>query len=517
MSDDAGKRASALERATGRALAGGPQRHHEKAREQGKLPVRERIALLLDDGSFAEEALLANWREDGLGADGVVTGVGEIDGRPVALMANDPTVKAGSWGPKTVEKILRIQERALSLGVPIVYLVDSAGARITDQVQMFPGRRGAGRIFHNQVKLSGLVPQVCVLFGPSAAGGAYIPAFCDVVIMRDGNASMYLGSPRMAQMVIGEHVTLEQMGGAKMHTGVSGVAHQLVESDEEGIAVGRRYLSYLPSSWRGAPERTEPAQPAPPIDGKTIAELIPADENKPFDIKALIGAIVDDGSLLEIHPRWAKELVVGFARLDGQSIGIVANQPKFKGGVLFGDSADKAARFIWCCNAFNVPLLFLADVPGFMIGTQVEREGIIRHGAKMISAVSEATVPKISVVVRKAYGAGLYAMAGPAFEPDCCLALPSASIAVMGPQAAINAVYFNQLQAIDDLDERARRTEELRGQYAEDIDILHLASELVIDAVIEPEELRGELIRRFAHAASKQRTWPAKHNPVTPV
>ncbi len=506
---------SDLRGATERALAGGPQRHREKAREQGKLAVRERIALLLDAGSFAEEALLANWQEDGLGADGVVTGVGEIDGRPVALMANDPTVKAGSWGPKTVEKILRIQERALSLSVPMVYLVDSAGARITEQVQMFPGRRGAGRIFHNQVKLSGVVPQVCVLFGPSAAGGAYIPAFCDIVIMRDGNASMYLGSPRMAEMVIGERVTLEQMGGAKMHTGVSGCAHQLVKSDEEGIETARRYLSYLPGNWEQSPPRAAPAPAS--VEGSSINELIPADENKPFDIKALIGALVDDGSLLEIHPRWAKELVVGFARLHGESIGIVANQPKFKGGVLFGDSADKAARFIWCCNAFNVPLLFLADVPGFMIGTQVEREGIIRHGAKMISAVSEATVPKISVVVRKAYGAGLYAMAGPAFEPDCCLALPSASIAVMGPQAAINAVYFNQLQAIDDPELRARRTEELRTEYAEDIDILHLASELVIDAVIEPDELRGELIRRFAHASSKQRTWPAKHNPVTPV
>jgi methylmalonyl-CoA decarboxylase subunit alpha len=507
---------SDLSGATARALAGGPERHREKAREQGKLAVRARIALLLDDGSFSEEGLLANWLQDGLGADGVVTGVGTIDGRAVALMANDPTVKAGSWGPKTVEKILRTQDRALSLQIPIVYLVDSAGARITEQVQMFPGRRGAGRIFHNQVKLSGVVPQVCVLFGPSAAGGAYIPAFCDVVIMREGNASMYLGSPRMAEMVIGEKVTLEEMGGAKMHTGVSGVGHQLVASDEDGIASAKRYLSYLPGSWQDSPPASMPAEPAT-SSSTAIAQLIPADENKPFDIKALIDAIVDAESFMEIHPRWAKELVVGFARLDGRSIGIVANQPKFKGGVLFGDSADKAARFIWCCNAFNVPLLFLADVPGFMIGTRVEREGIIRHGAKMISAVSEATVPKISVIVRKAYGAGLYAMAGPAFEPDCCLALPTASIAVMGPQAAINAVYFNQLQAIDDDDERARRTDELRREYAEDIDILHLASELVIDAVIEPHDLRAELARRFEHAATKQRSWPAKHNPVTPV
>jgi methylmalonyl-CoA decarboxylase subunit alpha len=504
---------SALDDAAARALSGGPERHRSKALEQGKLPVRERVALLLDAGSFSEEALLANWQEDGLGADGVVTGVGTIEGRPVALMANDPTVKAGSWGPKTVEKILRIQERAAALEVPMVYLVDSAGARITEQVQMFPGRRGAGRIFHNQVKLSGVVPQVCVLFGPSAAGGAYIPAFCDIVIMRDGNASMYLGSPRMAEMVIGEKVTLEEMGGARMHTGVSGCGHQLVKSDEEGIAVARRYLSFLPGNWRGEPPAAGPAAPA----AGEIGELIPADENKPFDIKALIDGLIDAGSFLEIHPRWAKELVVGFARLDGQAVGIVANQPKHKGGVLFSDSADKAARFIWNCNAFNVPLLFLADVPGFMIGTQVERDGIIRHGAKMISAVSEATVPKISVVVRKAYGAGLYAMAGPAFEPDCCIALPSASIAVMGPQAAINAVYYNQLQAIEDDAERAAETERLRAEYAADIDILHLASEMVIDAVVAPELLREELIRRFEHARSKQRAWPRKHNAVTPV
>jgi acetyl-CoA carboxylase carboxyltransferase component len=302
-----------------------------------------------------------------------------------------------------------------------------------------------------------------------------------------------------------------------------------VKSDAEGIALAQRYLSYFPSSWeaesplsgRAVGEGLNGAHaskdevPAPATT--SIDELIPADENKPFDMKQLIAGLVDGESFLEIHPRWAKELIVGYARLDGVAIGIVANQPKHKGGVLFGDSADKAARFIWTCNAFNVPLLFLADVPGFMIGTQVERQGIIRHGAKMISAVSEATVPKISVVVRKAYGAGLYAMAGPAFEPDCCIALPSASIAVMGPQAAINAVYYNQLQAIDDDAERAAKTEQLREEYAADIDILHLASELVIDAVIEPEDLRGELIRRFAHAQSKRRDWPEKRNPVTPV
>jgi acetyl-CoA carboxylase carboxyltransferase component len=503
-----------LQDAIERARAGGPERHREKSLEQGKMPVRERVARLLDDGSFVEEALLANWEQDGLGADGVVTGLGTMGGRPVAVMANDPTVKAGSWGPKTVEKIIRIQERALSLRIPMVYLVDSAGARITEQVQMFPGRRGAGRIFFTEVKMSGVVPQLCVLFGPSAAGGAYIPAFCDVVIMRDGNASMYLGSPRMAEMVIGEKVTLEEMGGARMHTSQSGCGHMLVASDEEGVDLAKRYLSYFPSNWE---EEPPPSAPAPPSSDVAIRDLIPPDENKAFDIKALIAALVDGESFLEVHPRWAKELVVGYARLEGRVIGIVANQPKVRGGVLFVDSADKAARFIQTCNAFNIPLLFLADVPGFMIGTAVEKQGIIRHGAKMISAVSEATVPKLSVIVRKAYGAGLYAMAGPAFEPDACIALPTASIAVMGPQAAINAVYYNQLQAIADEQARAARTEELRREYAQDIDILHLASELVVDAVVQPEDLRAELVRRFALAAGKAREWPAKRNPVTPA
>jgi methylmalonyl-CoA decarboxylase subunit alpha len=503
-----------LQTALAGSSAGGPERHREKAAEQGKLPVRERVARLLDPGSFTEDGLLAGAETPGLGAEGVVTGLGTVGGRPVAVMANDPTVKAGSWAPRTVEKILRIQERALSLRVPLIYLVDSAGARIDQQVQMFPGRRGAGRIFYNQVRLSGVVPQICVLFGPSAAGGAYIPAFCDIVVMRDGNASMYLGSPRMAEMVIGEKVTLEEMGGARMHTSKSGCGHVLVASDEEGIDFTRRYLAMFPGS---CDEPPPPAPPAEPAVAEPIGELIPADENKPFDMRALLERLVDAGSLLEIHARWAKELIVAYARLDGQVIGIVANQPKVKGGVLFVDSSDKAARFIQTCNAFNIPLLFLADVPGFMIGTQVEREGIIRHGAKMISAVSEATVPKLSVIVRKAYGAGLYAMAGPAFEPDGCLALPTASIAVMGPQAAVNAVYYNQLQAIDDPEARATRTAELREEYAADIDILHLAAELVIDAVIEPEDLRSELVRRFALAASRRRDWPAKHTPITPV
>src|SRR5204863_6592831 len=354
-------------------------------------------------------------------------------------------------------------EKALASRIPMVYLVDSAGARITEQTRMFPGRRHAGRIFFNEVKMSGVVPQVCVLFGPSAAGGAYIPAFCDVVIMRDGNASMYLGSPRMAEMVIGEKVSLEEMGGAKMHTGVSGVGHFLVRSDEEGVDLAKQYLSYFPTNWREQPPVAPPADPA---SDAPLREIVPEDENKPFDMRDFVDALVDAESFLEVHKRWAKEILTGYARLDGRVVGIVANQPKQRGGVQFVDSSDKAARFIWTCNAFNVPLLFLADVPGFMIGSKVERQGIIRSGAKMISAVSQATVPKISVVVRKCYGAGLYAMAGPAFEPDCCLALPTAQIAVMGPEAAIDAVFYNQIQQIEDAAERAAFVEAKRCEYS---------------------------------------------------
>ena len=497
-----------------RALEGNSARSADRLASQKKLAVRARLALLVDPGSLVEDGLLANTDAPDLPADGVVTGTARVLGRSVCVVANDPTVKAGSWGARTVEKIVRTTEHALRHELPIFWLVDSAGARITDQVEMFPGRRGAGRIFYNQVRLSGVVPQICVLFGPSAAGGAYIPAFCDLVIMREGNASMYLGSPRMAEMVIGEKVTLEEMGGARMHTSKSGVGHALVATDEEGIDFARRYLERMPTNFEDAPPAALAVAPA---SATPIAELVPLDENKPFDMHDVLEALLDADSFLEIHARWAKELIVGYGRLDGGVVGVVANQPKVKGGVLFTDSSDKAARFIQTCNAFNVALLFLADVPGFMIGTQVERDGIIRHGAKMISAVSEATVPKISVIVRKAYGAGLYAMAGPAFDPDCCIALPGASIAVMGPQAAVNAVYYNQLQAIEDDGARAARTEELREQYARDIDVLRLASELVLDAVVAPEQLRAELVRRFAHAAGKQRQWPAKRNPVTPV
>ncbi|HEX6967779.1 MAG TPA: acyl-CoA carboxylase subunit beta, partial [Micromonosporaceae bacterium] len=471
---------AALEQLRKRIRAGGAEKYHAANAAKGKLFARERIALLVDEGSFVEDGLFANARADNLPADGVVTGTATIDGRQVCLMANDSTVKAGSWGARTVEKIIRIIERAYTTGVPMVYLVDSAGARITDQVELFPGRRGAGKIFWSQVRASGSIPQVCALFGPSAAGGAYIPAFGDVVAMVDGNASMYLGSDRMVEMVTGEKTTLEAMGGARVHCAESGVGHFLCKSEAEALGVVKRYLSYLPDNWTLRPP-SAPAVDAPAnVD---LGALVPENERQAFDMRRFVKGLLDADSFFEIQALWAKELTIGFGRLGGEVVGVVANNSMFKGGVLFVDSADKAARFVQLCDAFNVPLLFLADVPGFMVGAAVERAGIIRHGAKLISAVAEATVPKICVVVRKAYGAGLYAMAGPGFRPDATIALPTAKIAVMGAEAAVNAVYANKIAAIADEDERAAFVTARRQEYERDIDIVRLASELVVDTI----------------------------------
>lgn len=492
---------------------GGHPKYHQSNAKKGKMFARERINLLLDPDSFVEDGLYANNMAGDLPADGVVTGIGKMHGRTVCVMANDSTIKAGSWGWRTVEKIIRIQETAIDMMVPMIYLVDSAGARITDQIEMFPGRRGAGRIFINEVKMSGMVPQICLLFGPSAAGGAYIPAFCDVVFMVEGNASMYLGSPRMAEMVIFEKVTLEEMGGARMHCSVSGCGDLLAATEEEAISACRKYFTYLPQNYTG---KTPVIEATPPQPGRNIDDIVPLNENQPFDMFDVIYRLIDEGSWFEIKKLFAPELITGLARIGGRTVGILANQPYVKGGVLFVDSADKAARFMTLCNAFNIPLLFLMDVPGFMIGKGVERQGIIRHGAKMLSAMCQATVPKISVVIRKAYGAGLYAMCGPAFEPDCCMALPNAQIAVMGPEAAVNAVYENKIMALPP-DQRPDFVEQKRLEYKKDIDIYRLASELVVDHIISGNDLREELIKRFELYSSKDQPFTRRKNPVYPV
>ncbi len=499
----------AVARAKADALRG-----NDASKWPGNMPVRQRVQLLLDPDSWAEDGLLAGAGQDGLPAEGVLTGVGMIEGRPVAVIAHDFTVKAGSWGALTCEKQVRILERADRDLLPVYYLVDSAGGRLTDQLGFFPGHRGAARIFHLQVRLSGRVPQICCVMGPSAAGAAYMPAFTDWVGMVDGNASMYLASPRVVQKVTGEVTTLEEMGGAQMHASISGCADEVFDEDWQVIAAARLLLSYLPDNWEQRPivhKAVEPQFASWP-DG-----LIPDDANVAYDVLDVILRLVDGGSFFEIKARWAQELVTGLGRLDGATIGIVANQPAVRAGAIFVDSADKAARFISWCDAFNIPLVFLQDVPGFMVGVAVEPQGIIRHGAKMIAAMASAAVPRFTVTLRKAYAAGFYAMCSPGFEPRATLALPTASIGTMSAEASVNAVYVNKIAAIEDPDERAAFVAAHTAEQAADFTLLRMGSELVADAVVQPEDLRAELRRRLACTDSWQRPQIGRHHVVSPV
>jgi len=497
-----------------RIQKGGAEKYHTRNAEQHKLFARERLKLLLDDGKIEfEDGMFAECQNPELPADAVITGVGRIHGRPVAFSASDSTVKAGAAGEKSVQKNLRIQDMAQQMRIPMVYLIDSAGARITDQVRLFPGRNHGGRTFYNQIKMSGVVPQVALMFGPSPAGAAYTPAFADIAIMVEGNASVFLGSPRMAEMVTHEMVTLEEMGGARMHCTISGLGDYLAENEEDAIRFARDYFRYMPQNYLSKPEDAEPLAPA---SERPLRDIVPDAQNKTFNMYDFIASLVDGGSFLEIKKLFAPELITGFARLHGRVLGIVANQPRVKGGVIFTDSSDKGTRFVNTCNAFNIPLLFLADVSGFMIGSAVERAGIIRHGAKFIAAVSQAVVPKISVVVRKCYGAGLYAMAGPAFGTDAVIALPTAQIAVMGPEAAINAVFANQIAELPE-EQREPFRKMMEARYAEDIDIFRLASELIVDTITPFEALRAELIARYSIYSTKDVPFSECRNPIYPV
>jgi acetyl-CoA carboxylase carboxyltransferase component len=495
------------------ARLGGSEKQRKKQLAAGKMLVRDRLESLFDDGWSFEDGLLARF-DEGLPGDAVVTCVGAVDGREVVVIANDYTVKAGTWGKRTFEKIVHAQELADRVRAPLVYLFDSAGARIDEQFESYAGRRAWGNIFYNQVQFSGRVPQVCALFGPSPAGSAYVPALCDLTIMVRGHATAYLGSPRLAQMVTGEDVTLEEMGGAEMHCRVSGLGDVLVDDDEEALAAVRVWLSYLPQHWEEEP----PVAPAaPPAEGRTVREIVPERESEVFDMIELIDALVDEDSFFHYKELFAPELVTGFARLEGRPIGIVANQPTHLGGVLFPDSSDKAARFIWICNAFNIPLLFLVDIAGYMIGSAVERQGIIRHGAKMLYAVADSRVPRITVLVRKAYGGGYLAMSGAPMQPDAVIALPTAKPALMGSDAAVNAVHFNRINAIEDPQERAAFIAEKEEEYAAGIDVFKIANENAVEAVVPADELRQELARRLDLYRRRPRVGPARRTGVTPV
>ncbi len=434
---------------------GGPDRV-ARQRSMGKLPVRERLDLLLDPGSFVEFGMLADSMDPALeargylAADGVVTGIGTIDGRRVAICAYDFTVMAGSMGTVGEGKTARMRELAIRQRMPVVWLLDSAGARIHSATgSSFAGQ---GALFREQVAMSGVVPQVAAMLGHCAAGTAYMPALTDFVPMVKGTSSMALGGRHLVRAATGEEVTEEEMGGSEVHTKVSGVADLEVASDEECLAVVRQYLSFFPSHNQEKPPIKETSDP---VDrrAESLYKIVPTAPRRAYDMVKVIHEIVDDGEFFPIKPAWARNIVTGLARVGGQPVGIVASQPMVLGGALDVNAADKAARFVWLCDAFGVPLVFLHDVPGFIVGSAVEKQGIIRHGAKMLFAISEATVPKVSIVLRKSYGAGYFVMNGTAYEADYIAIWPTAEIAVMGPDGMVK---ITQNKVLDQLEGKER-------------------------------------------------------------
>ncbi|MGQ3412160.1 acyl-CoA carboxylase subunit beta [Natrinema sp. LN54] len=505
-------------------LEGGPEKYRDQLAEEGKLFVRDRLELWFsgadselrfEDGKFAAfddwHSSGANTDEDTddrLPADGLITAAATFEGRDVHVMANDYTVKRGSMAAKGVEKFLRMQQRALKTGNPVFYLMDSSGGRIDQQTGFFANREGIGKYYYNHSMLSGRVPQICVLYGPSIAGAAYTPVFADFTIMVEGMSAMAIASPRMVQMVTGEDIDLQELGGPQVHMRESGSADLIADDEEHARELVAQLITYLPDNADETPPNREPTAPAKSPDG--IDAIVPQQPNRGYDMTDVIDRIVDAGSYFELRPDYGPEIVTVYARIDGRPVGIVANQPAHRAGAIFPDAAEKAAEFIWKSDAFNIPLLYLCDTPGFMAGSQVEKDGILEQGKRMIYATSSATVPKQTVVVRKAYGAGIYAMGGPAYDPESVIGLPSGEIAIMGPEAAINAVYARKLAEIDDPDERERLEKELREEYREDIDIHRMASEVVIDEIVPPSALREELAARFDFYADIEKSLPDK-------
>jgi acetyl-CoA carboxylase carboxyltransferase component len=501
-----------------RAKLGGGEERIAQQHERDKLTARERLALLIDDGTFTEIGIhgrphfsqrAMEGRE--APADGVITGYGKVDGRLVAVAAYDFTVMAGSMGMTGEMKVARLRELALGKRIPIIWLLDSAGARIQEAAgSLFAG---SGHLFREEVVMSGVVPQIAALMGPCAAGTAYIPGLADFVPMVKGRGSMALAGPHLTKAVTGEDVTQEELGGSRIHTRVSGVADLEVESDEACIRAIKDYLSYFPQNCEEPPPRREPSDPVERMD-EDLLDILPDSPRRPYDMYELIRSIVDDGEWFDLKPRWARTIITCLARMGGRPLGIVANQPKHLGGILENDSSDKAARFVNLCDAYGIPLLFLMDVPGFMVGTKVEQAGIIRHGAKMLYAVSRATVPKVTVVIRKAYGAGYYVMCGKAYEPDLIVAWPSAEISVMGPEGAVNIIFRKQIEAAEEPD--AARAEMIEG-IRRTIDPYVAAGNALIDDIIDPRETRPTVIRALEMAETKRVSRPRKRHGVMPV
>lgn len=492
----------------------------------GKLTARERINLLFDKGTFVEIGILGHHQSahpDMQGrstpADGCVTGYGKIEGRMVVCAAYDFTVMAGSIGYVQERKVGRLREIALCDRIPMVWLLDSAGARI----QELAGSQFAesGKLFYDQVRMSGVVPQVAAMMGPCAAGTAYIPALADFVPMVKGTSSMALAGPPLVKAVIGEEISMEDLGGSKIHCEVSGVGDLEAADDRECIKVIREYLGYFPQNCDEKPPRRmagsagdEFEEEADDHVDESILGVLPESAKRPYDMHEVVKRLVDHGRFLEIKPAFARNIIIGLGRFCGDAMGIVANQPLVMGGVLDVDSADKAARFIHLCDAFNIPLLFLQDVPGFMVGSKVERQGIIRHGAKMLFAVSQASVPKLTVVVRKAYGAGYYVMCGKGYEPDGIVAWPTAEISLMGAEGAVNIIFRKEIEASKD-SEKTRR--ELVDRYQNEISLEKAAAGAYIDDIIDPRETKRWIVKTLDLARNKQVEWPRKKHGVAPV
>lgn len=506
-----------------------------KQRAQGKLTVRERLDLLFDRDSFHEIGILGTYQSDDPAmkgkptpADGVVTGFGLVNGRKILVIAYDFTVIAGTIGEVGERKAERIREFALKERLPLIWLLDSAGARI----QEIASSRFAstGKLFFDQVTMSGVVPQVAALMGPCAAGTAYVAALADFVPMVKGTSSMALAGPPLVKAVIGEEISAEDLGGSHVHCAVSGVGDLEVKDDRECLEVIKKYLSYFPSHGGEKPPRIDTPSKDEQSDrlarllsgdsmsvdrlDDSILEIVPESSKKFYDMRQIIKKIVDGGDTLEIKPQFGQGLITALARIGGYSIGIVASQPAYRGGVIDVDESDKAARFINLCDAFNIPLLYLQDVPGFMVGSEVEKKGIIRHGAKMLFATARASVPKITVIIRKAYGAGYYVMCGKAYGPDLIVAWPTAEISLMGAEGAVNIIFRKEIQKAEDPEKK--RTE-LVDVYREKIALEMAAGGAYIDDVIDPRDTRKVILQTLKMTENKKVLQPGKKHGVEPV
>ena len=515
--DDAGAvdtdREDRLREEVAAILEGGPERGHERVTDLGKLFVRDRLDLIFDEIAY-EDGTFARHDGEDLAADGLLTGVGYIDGRRVFFSANDYTVKAGSLGQMGVEKEIRLAERAAEAGAPILRLIDSTGARLDaderGEGSTHMGRYRGGRMFFNQCIHSGQVPQIGVLYGPDIAGSAYTPVFCDFLVMVEDISGMAIASPRIVNAMIGEDVDMQELGGPEVHATESGSADLVVPDEAAAADAVRDLLSYLPQNHAADLPASEPAPPQ--ANPKGLDAVIPDEPNAAYDVHDVLARLADRDSFFELKPRFGPEVVTGFAHMGGRPVGLVANQPTERSGAIFPDAAEKAAEFVWVCDAYGVPLVYLCDTPGFMVGSKVEREGVLQRGRKFIYATSNAQVPKFCVITRKAYGAGIYAMAGPSFAPDATLALPSAEVSVMGPDAAVNALFADQ---IEDMDESAKDAfiQSAKQEFDKYIDIRAQASTMQVDELLPAGDLRTQLERRLdTYCGNKTREERPRHH-----